>query len=174
MRAIGRLGWRTHCRGLRNGHSILRNGWKLFLPKCQSGWASSLLAVPALFLDVSSLLEIQHAFQVVMNHMARQVTGPQSQNHSQTEEGWRRVPCQISLVTLPIWRQCPAKWTHSSVVTCASLWQTPWQLDSTQHTSQECMWNLWRILLTISTSVSGMFALNRVRIQYMKPTHTFT
>lgn len=57
MCPIGRLGRCPHCRGLCNGDNILRNGWKLFLPKCQSGWASSLLAVPALFLDVSSLLE---------------------------------------------------------------------------------------------------------------------
>lgn len=67
MCAIGRLGWSAHCCGLRNGGSILRNGRKLFLPKCQPGWARSLLPVPALFLDVGSLLETQQILNILIN-----------------------------------------------------------------------------------------------------------
>lgn len=93
MCAVSRLGWRTHCRGLCDGDSIFRNGWKLFLPKCQSGWASSLLAVPALFLDVSSLLEIQHSFQVVMEHgkLSYRLTIPEPKPNRR-----RLPPCAVS------------------------------------------------------------------------------
>lgn len=170
MCAIGRLGRCAHCSGLCNGHNIFRNGWKLFLPKWHSGWASSLLAMPALFLNVSFLPKEKTHSNCWWTSWSRQVMSWQSQNQSQTH----LEPCLIPLVTLPMPRKCPTKWTHSSVVIWASLWQTPLQLDSTQYTWQEHVWNLWQILLMISTSMPGMFVLNRVRVQYMKPTHAFT